>query len=324
MVVTPHSPALLAGLPVGPGVSPQPAFCSRGVYLPLVSSLALTVQPRPVYLQMVDKLEPPIIPPGYAVTLACLCLLDTTRSLQRLVVDREDRLRQKQGNDGKPLRNGDSNFSTADLDIVPVRLSDSASLEKSPLSSTSATSTNEIKPDDTADEGTVELDELGNAICEINLKDNDVTTVEIGVVNKQIVVPLNDTSATSADSVLTVSSNNNPSPDSRRHGTPSTTSGTPLDSKYVNSSGLVSTTRSLEEEAVLKQLLSSAWCGLLAALSTLLEACTDEAATESILQAFQVCYCNYLAATASCRPSWCIIVTVWLPQHPAGLPGVLL
>ena len=41
------------------------------------------------------------------------------------------------------------------------------------------------------------------------------------------------------------------------------------------------------EEEVLKQLVTSAWCGLLAALSTLLEACTDEAATESILQSFQ-------------------------------------
>ena len=44
----------------------------------------------------------------------------------------------------------------------------------------------------------------------------------------------------------------------------------------------------MAEEEVLKQLVNSSWCGLLAALSTLLEACTDEAATESILQAFQV------------------------------------
>jgi hypothetical protein len=29
-------PALLAGLPVGPGVSPQPGFFSRGVWLPVV------------------------------------------------------------------------------------------------------------------------------------------------------------------------------------------------------------------------------------------------------------------------------------------------
>lgn len=30
-----QSPAMLAGMPVGPGVSPQPAFFYRGVYLPL-------------------------------------------------------------------------------------------------------------------------------------------------------------------------------------------------------------------------------------------------------------------------------------------------
>lgn len=29
-------PALLAGMPVGPGVSPQPGFFSRGVWLPVV------------------------------------------------------------------------------------------------------------------------------------------------------------------------------------------------------------------------------------------------------------------------------------------------
>ncbi|KAK7080738.1 Endocytosis and vacuole integrity protein [Halocaridina rubra] len=30
-----QSPSMLAGMPVGPGVSPQPAFFYRGVYLPL-------------------------------------------------------------------------------------------------------------------------------------------------------------------------------------------------------------------------------------------------------------------------------------------------
>jgi hypothetical protein len=29
-------PALLAGMPVGPGISPQPGFFSRGVWLPVV------------------------------------------------------------------------------------------------------------------------------------------------------------------------------------------------------------------------------------------------------------------------------------------------
>ena len=41
-----QSPALLAGMPVGPGVSPQPAFFYRGVYLPLCVSLP-TGQAKP-------------------------------------------------------------------------------------------------------------------------------------------------------------------------------------------------------------------------------------------------------------------------------------
>lgn len=30
------APALLAGMPIGPGVSPQPGFYSRGIWLPVV------------------------------------------------------------------------------------------------------------------------------------------------------------------------------------------------------------------------------------------------------------------------------------------------
>lgn len=44
-----------------------------------------------------------------------------------------------------------------------------------------------------------------------------------------------------------------------------------------------------EERRIHEQLVNSAWCGLLAALTILLEACTDEAATENILKAIQVC-----------------------------------
>lgn len=45
-----------------------------------------------------------------------------------------------------------------------------------------------------------------------------------------------------------------------------------------------------EERKIHEQLVNSAWCGLLAALTILLEACTDEAATENILKAIQVDY----------------------------------
>ena len=45
--VATQPPALLAGLPVGPGISPQPAFYYRGVCLPLTNSPP-SGQPRPV------------------------------------------------------------------------------------------------------------------------------------------------------------------------------------------------------------------------------------------------------------------------------------
>lgn len=51
-----------------------------------------------------------------------------------------------------------------------------------------------------------------------------------------------------------------------------------------------------EERKIHEQLVNSAWCGLLAALTILLEACTDEAATENILKAIQV---NHLLQMSS-------------------------
>ncbi|XP_046407133.1 protein MON2 homolog isoform X3 [Ischnura elegans] len=73
-------PALLAGMPVGPGVSPQPGFFSRGVWLPLVATLPCG-QAKATYLEMLDKIEPPCIPDGYGISIAYACLLDIIRSI---------------------------------------------------------------------------------------------------------------------------------------------------------------------------------------------------------------------------------------------------
>ncbi|RXG68969.1 Protein MON2-like protein [Armadillidium vulgare] len=146
-----QSPSLLAGLPVGPGVSPQPAFFYRGIYLPLCVNLP-TGHAKPSYLEMLDKLEPPTIPDGYGISVAYYCLLDITRSIQFVIMG------------SQPLSDGSE----------PV----------------------------------------------INEKEQVV----------------------SSESKIEVH----------------------------------------------KQLINSAWCGLLAALSVLLEACTDEAATENILKSFQM------------------------------------
>ncbi|XP_066938872.1 protein MON2 homolog isoform X2 [Macrobrachium rosenbergii] len=80
-----QSPALLAGMPVGPGVSPQPAFFYRGVYLPLCVNIP-TGQAKSLYLEMLDKLEPPTIPEGYGVSVAYYCLLDIVRSIHLVMM----------------------------------------------------------------------------------------------------------------------------------------------------------------------------------------------------------------------------------------------
>ena len=53
-------PGMVAGLPVGPGVSAQPGFYYRGVYQPLTLSwLGGTAKCQ--YLDMTDRMEPPVM-----------------------------------------------------------------------------------------------------------------------------------------------------------------------------------------------------------------------------------------------------------------------
>ncbi|KAF2347627.1 Guanine nucleotide exchange factor N-terminal, partial [Trinorchestia longiramus] len=252
VVVSSHSPSLLAGLPVGPGVSATPAFCYRGVYLPLVASLALTSQPKPVYLQLVDKLEPPVIPEGYCVTLACLCLLETTRSIQRLLLQRQERLERESTTT--------ESLSTSDLDTVPVKLSASEESPASTPADDDAASTNQSCLQEQVQ--TVPLDEE----VDVALSDGPDTPERDARPAQQqsVAAHLRDRSASGGSTVKAA---------------------TRGDSVTASPAGGVSSGPA--EEEVLSQLVTSAWCGLLAALSTLLEACTEEAATESILQAFQ-------------------------------------
>ncbi|XP_012277509.1 protein MON2 homolog isoform X2 [Orussus abietinus] len=74
------APTLLAGMPIGPGVSPQPGFYSRGVWLPVVATFP-SGQAKSTYLEMLDKIEPPQIPDGYGISIAYACLLDIIRSI---------------------------------------------------------------------------------------------------------------------------------------------------------------------------------------------------------------------------------------------------
>lgn len=55
-----------------------------------------------------------------------------------------------------------------------------------------------------------------------------------------------------------------------------------------------------EERALHAQLITSSWCGLLAALTPLIDAATDESATENVLKAMQnyASLCGTLGKTA--------------------------
>ncbi|CAB3383543.1 Hypothetical predicted protein [Cloeon dipterum] len=75
-----QSPALLAGMPVGPGVTPQPGFYLRGVWLPLAATF-VPGQAKSTYLDMLDRIEPPGIPEGYGISVAYAALLDVIRSI---------------------------------------------------------------------------------------------------------------------------------------------------------------------------------------------------------------------------------------------------
>lgn len=74
-------PVFLGGLPAGPGVSPQPGFLLRGVWLPIVVTFP-TGQAKSTYLEMLDKIEPPIVPDGYGISIAYASLMEIIRSLQ--------------------------------------------------------------------------------------------------------------------------------------------------------------------------------------------------------------------------------------------------
>ncbi|XP_017854970.1 protein MON2 homolog isoform X2 [Drosophila busckii] len=58
----------------------QCGFMFRGAYLPLVASFAPGVS-KAVYLEMLDKLDAPMIPDSYGISLAYAILLDMTRSI---------------------------------------------------------------------------------------------------------------------------------------------------------------------------------------------------------------------------------------------------
>ncbi|EDM16535.1 rCG59435, isoform CRA_a [Rattus norvegicus] len=69
---------------IGAGVTLLPAFEYRGAWIPI---LTITVQgsAKATYLEMLDKVEPPTIPEGYAMSVAFHCLLDLVRGITTMI-----------------------------------------------------------------------------------------------------------------------------------------------------------------------------------------------------------------------------------------------
>ncbi|KAG8199888.1 hypothetical protein JTE90_015878 [Oedothorax gibbosus] len=76
-------PALLAGLPVGPGVTPQAGFLYRGIWLSITPVPSGTC--KPIFLELLDRLEAPGVPDGYGISVAYSCLLDVISSIGSII-----------------------------------------------------------------------------------------------------------------------------------------------------------------------------------------------------------------------------------------------
>ncbi|ELW61971.1 Protein MON2 like protein [Tupaia chinensis] len=78
------APANSAMVGIGGGVTLLPAFEYRGTWIPI---LTITVQgsAKATYLEMLDKVEPPTIPEGYAMSVAFHCLLDLVRGITSMI-----------------------------------------------------------------------------------------------------------------------------------------------------------------------------------------------------------------------------------------------
>ncbi|XP_019587980.2 protein MON2 homolog isoform X1 [Rhinolophus sinicus] len=81
---TVSAPANSGMLGIGGGVTLLPAFEYRGTWIPI---LTITVQgsAKATYLEMLDKVEPPTIPEGYAMSVAFHCLLDLVRGITSMI-----------------------------------------------------------------------------------------------------------------------------------------------------------------------------------------------------------------------------------------------
>ncbi|XP_039219679.1 protein MON2 homolog isoform X6 [Crotalus tigris] len=71
-------------LGIGGGVTVLPAFEYRGTWIPILN-ISTQGSAKATYLEMLDKVEPPTIPEGYAMSVAFHCLLDLVRGITNMI-----------------------------------------------------------------------------------------------------------------------------------------------------------------------------------------------------------------------------------------------
>ncbi|KAL8221445.1 UNVERIFIED_CONTAM: Endocytosis and vacuole integrity protein [Gekko kuhli] len=98
-------------LGMGGGVTVLPAFEYRGTWIPILS-ISAQGSAKATYLEMLDKVEPPTIPEGYAMSVAFHCLLDLVRGITNMI---EEELGQVET---------DSEIATPDVQSSPTQSSE--------------------------------------------------------------------------------------------------------------------------------------------------------------------------------------------------------
>ncbi|XP_078075818.1 protein MON2 homolog isoform X1 [Mustelus asterias] len=73
-----------AGMSTTVGLTPQPAFEYRGTWIPILNT-SVQGTSKAAYLELLDKVEPPTIPDGYAMSVAFGCLLDLVRGITAMI-----------------------------------------------------------------------------------------------------------------------------------------------------------------------------------------------------------------------------------------------
>lgn len=75
-----QSSNILGGISMGGGISSQPGFMSRGVFLPIYDTF-VTGQAKIIILEYTEKTEPPSVPNGHGLAVAFASFLEIVRSL---------------------------------------------------------------------------------------------------------------------------------------------------------------------------------------------------------------------------------------------------